>query len=82
MAQKTKEKKKLSENMQRVSLLTANNSWKLVGGHKPRWSQLEAELADWVGVQCAHGHGVSTVHVRLKAKKTAEAKGIPVQNFS
>ena len=64
----------------RVPLSTANNSLKSFRGHKPRWPELEAELADWVEVQRAGGHGVSTVQVRLKAKQMAEAKGI--QNFA
>ena len=58
---------------QRVPLSTANNSRRSFRGHKPRWPELEAELADWVEVQRAGGHRVSTVQVRLKAKQMAGA---------
>ncbi|XP_039542041.1 uncharacterized protein LOC120489360 isoform X2 [Pimephales promelas] len=65
---------------QREELTQCKKTTKAFRGNKSRWPELENELEDWVNTQRAGGRGVSTVQIRLKAKRIATA--MKLEDFS
>ena len=66
--------------MQKNKLEGCNKKRKSFRTCRARWAELEEDLAEWVEVKRAGGHGVNTVQVRLKAKEMAEEKAL--DNFT
>lgn len=48
-------------------------------GHKPKWPELENNLAQWVKAQCENNCAVSTVAIKLKS--TSMARKMKLHNF-
>lgn len=58
-------------------LRITKRSKKALRGAKPRWTELEDRLEEWVLDQRAACRGISTVQIRLKAKTIAQEMDIP-----